>query len=72
MRDDIERALNNRSNDLLPRLEQVIRMAYGLTADGKKYSPDEIAQQMDVARIRVRQLKDRALMQLKLIPEKPE
>ena len=66
-RDDIELALNDHGNELSPRLEQVIRMAHGLTADGKKYSLEEISLQMGLARVRVRQLRELALTQLKLI-----
>jgi len=72
-RDDIERALNDHSNELSPRAERVIRMLYGLTPGGKKYSSEEIAQQESVARVRILQLRELALTQLKLIaPESPQ
>jgi len=66
-RDDIELALNDHGNELSPRSMIVIKMLYGLTRDGRKYSSEEIAQQTSVARVRILQVQKLALTQLKLI-----
>jgi Sigma-70, region 4 len=72
-RNDIELALNNHGNELSPRSMIVIKMLYGLMPDGKKYSAEEISQQMSVPRKRIFQVRERALTQLKPIaPESPQ
>ena len=47
------------------RNQIVIRMLYGLEPYGKKFTTEEISEQFVVARVRVMQMRDLALKQLK-------
>jgi DNA-directed RNA polymerase sigma subunit (sigma70/sigma32) len=60
-----EDELNVRISKLSLRNQIVIRMLYGLELYGKKFTTEEIWEQFVVARVRVMQIRDLALKQLK-------
>jgi hypothetical protein len=72
-RDDIELALDAYGDKLSLRSMIVIMALYGLMPGGRKYSPDEVSEVLQMARGRVNQHRHLALTQLKLIaPEGPQ
>ena len=60
-----EDELSDRLSKLSLRKQIVIRMHYGMYPYGRKFTMEEIAEQFSVARVRVRQVRDMALGELK-------
>ena len=60
MREAIEKELHT----LTPREEQVIKLRYGLT-DGRPRTLEEVGQEFDITRERIRQIEAKALRKLR-------
>ncbi len=61
LRGDLERALAN----LTDREQEVVRLRYGLVADGRARSLDEIGARFSISRERARQIEARAMQKLR-------
>ena len=52
-------------DDLKPREAYILRQRYGLNEEGKQYTLEEIGQELELTRERIRQIEAKALRKLK-------